>query len=212
MAETVVLPFEPRQGRGSRKAEKLRRAGKTPGIVYGHKEDTVSITVEHDALINAIKHNVRVVDLQGQGKTEKALIKELQWDHLGKDILHVDFERVAADERIKVQIPIELRGVAPGVTGGGILDQQIHALHIECLAIAIPDSVRVMIGELQKGQSIHVRDLKLPEGVTVLDDPDDIVVHLTEPRAEAVPTGEEVPTSAEPEVITRRPAAEEGEE
>jgi large subunit ribosomal protein L25 len=213
MAESVILSYETREGKGTRKAEKLRRAGKTPGVVYGHKEGTLSITVAHDALFNAVKHNVRVVDLQGPGKTEKALIKELQWDHLGKDILHVDFERVAADERIKVTVHIELRGVAPGVAGGGILDQQIHALHVECLAVAIPDNVRVPIGELQKGQAIHVRDLKLPEGVTVLDDPDAIVVHVTEPRVEvAAPTEEEV-TGAEPEVIRPdRRAAEEGEE
>lgn len=211
MAEVVVLAFETREGRGSHKAEKLRRAGKTPGVIYGHKEGTLSIAVSHETLFEAVKHNVRVVDLQGQGKTEKALIKDLQWDYLGKDILHVDFERVGVDERIKITIHIELRGVAPGIAGGGILDQQIHALHVECLAISIPDNVRVAIGELQKGQAIHVRDLKLPEGVTVLDDPDAIVVQVAEPRAETAPTGEEA-TVAEPEVIRSRPVAEDEEE
>lgn len=213
MAEAVVLPYETREGRGSHKAEKLRRAGKTPAVVYGHKQATLPIAISHDTLLNAVKHNVRVVDLQGQGKTEKALIKDLQWDHLGMDILHVDFEWVSADERIKVSVPIELRGVAPGVAGGGVLDQPIHAVQIECLAVAIPDSIRVPIGELQKGMAIHVRDLKLPEGVVLLEDADDVVVHVTEPRVAApVATTEEGAASAEPEVIRSRPAAEEGEE
>ncbi len=211
MAESVVLPYETREGRGSRKAEKLRRGGKTPGVVYGHKQATLSVAVSHDTLLNAVKHNVRVLDLQGQGKTEKALIKDLQWDHLGIDILHVDFEWVSADERIKVSVPIELRGVAPGVAAGGVLDQPIHAIHVECLAIAIPESIRVALGDLHKGQAIHVRDLKLPDGVTVLEDADDVVVHVAEPRVAATPTGEEGAGSAEPELI-RRPGGEEGEE
>lgn len=210
MADSVVLAYETREGKGSRKAGKLRQSGKTPGVVYGHKQATQSVAVSHDELLNAVQHNIRVVDLQGQGKTEKALIKDLQWDYLGVDILHVDFEWVSADERIKVTVPIELRGISPGVANGGVLDQPLHSLHIECLAIAIPESVRVLISELQKGQAIHVRDLKLPEGVVAVDDADALVVHVTEPRATPEP-GEEGAV-AEPEVITRRPAAEEAEE
>src|SRR5206468_4967888 len=88
------------------------------------------------------------------------------WDHLGKDVLHIDFERVSADERIEVPVRIELKGIAPGVTGGGILDQPLHTVMVECLAISIPDSIRVNINELQLGAAIHVKDLTLPEGVT----------------------------------------------
>jgi len=212
MAETIVLPFEVRQSKGTRKAEKLRKSGQTPGVLYGHEQGTVSVAVSHNALLNAVMlHHARVVDLQGQGKTQKALIKALQWDYLGKDILHVDFERVEADERIKVTVPLEIKGIAPGVAAGGSLDQPLHNLHIECLAVAIPDSIRVLINELQKGQAIHVRDLKLPEGVTALDDADAIVIHVTEPQSETTPTEGEA-TTAEPEIITRRPTAEEAEE
>ena len=150
-----------------------------------------------------IRHGAHVVELRLDGAGEQALIRDLQWDHLGKDVLHVDFMRVSKDERIQVPVRIELKGIAPGVTGGGILDQPLHTLTVECLAVRIPDSVRVNINELQLGQAIHVKDLALPEGVTALADPDAIVVQVMTPAAEpeaavAAPAGQ-----AEPEVIGR---------
>jgi large subunit ribosomal protein L25 len=212
MAESVVLQAQKREGRGSHRAEKLRRQGLIPAVVYGHKEATVTIAVPHDDLVNALRHGARVVDLKTDGAVQTALIRDLQWDHLGKDILHVDFSRVSKDERIVVPVRIELRGIAPGVTAGGILDQPLHALEVECLAIAVPESIRVNIGELQIDGSIHVRDLRLPEGVKAMADPDAVVVHVAAPQAEAPAAAAPAAEQAEPEVITRRPAAEEGEE
>jgi large subunit ribosomal protein L25 len=215
MAETVVLTTQKREGRGSHRADKLRKQGLIPGVLYGHKQATVSLAVSSEELSSAIRHGARVVELKTDAGNEQALIRELQWDHLGKDLLHVDFSRVSKDERIVVPVRIELRGIAPGVTGGGILDQQMHALNVECLAIAVPESIRVSIAELQQGMSVHVRDVKVPEGVKVMDDPDAIVVSVAAPRVavEAPAAGAAVPAAeqAEPEVITRRPAAEEGE-
>jgi large subunit ribosomal protein L25 len=212
MAETVVMEVQPRKDRGSRKAAQLRGVGLVPAILYGHKEATLSVAVSAEELHRAIRHGARVLDLKTGGKTEKVLIKELQWDHLGHEILHVDFARVSADERIRVTVPIELRGTAPGATGGGVLDQPMHTLPIECLAINIPESIRVPIGELQLGQSIHVRELHLPEGVKALADPEAIVVHVTTPIAEPEPTVAPVVEQAEPERIGRQKPAEEGEE
>ena len=211
MADSVVLMTEKRDTRGTRTARKLRATGRVPGVVYGHKEATVSVSVAADALLSAVRHGSRVVDLQLEVGLQKAQIAELQWDHLGIDVLHVDFRRVSADERIHVTVPVEVKGIAPGVTAGGILDQPIHSLAIECPAIHVPDSIRVNINELQLGGAIHVRDLHLPPDVTALTDADAIVVHVTAPQAEleaAAPTGEQ----AEPEVIKRKAAAEEGEE
>jgi large subunit ribosomal protein L25 len=151
--------------------------------------------------------------VKAEGKIEKALIKELQWDHLGKEILHVDFARVAADERVEVNVRVELRGTAIGIAAGGVIDQPIHLLAVECLAIAVPDSIRVSVTELQLGQALHVRELVLPEGVKALTDPEAVVVQviakLVEP--EAVPAPEAVVAEpAEPEVIRReRPVEEE---
>src|SRR5262249_17389469 len=158
--ETVTLTTEQRQTRGTKAAARLRKTGRVPAVVYGHKEETTSVSVSAEELAGALRHHARVVDLKAGGNLQKALIRELHWDHLGKDVLDVDFYRVSADERIKVSVPIELRGTAPGVTGGGLLEQPLHSLHVECLAIAIPDTIRVPIGELQIGQAIHVKDVK----------------------------------------------------
>ncbi len=212
MAETTVLEAETRTKHGSHYADRLRKAGKVPAVLYGHKEATVSLALNRDDLAKAIRKGARVLDLKTDGGVQKALINEIQWDHLGMELVHVDFKRVDIHERIHVTVPLELRGIAPGVTGGGVLDQPIHALRVECLAISIPQSIRVNIGELQLDGVIHVRELNLPEGVKTLDDPDAVVVHVKLPVAEAeaapaVPAAE----TAEPEVIGRKAAEEEAE-
>jgi large subunit ribosomal protein L25 len=211
MAESVVLVTQSREGRGSQKARQLRRKGLIPGVVYGHKQDPVSIALPAEELGNAIRHGARVVDLHSGPDVQKALIKELQWDHLGKEIIHIDFARVAADERVRVTVRIETRGIAPGVAAGGILDQPMHTLEVECLVSSVPESIRVNINELQLSQAIHLRDVVMPEGVKPLADPDAIVIQVTapmaEPEAPAVPGAEQ----AEPEVIGRQKGEEEEE-
>jgi len=214
MAETISLPAQPRQDQGTSAARKLRKQGRVPAVLYGHKEATVAITVGAEELSTALRHGARAVAVQLDGKTEQALIQEVQYDYLGKELLHADFKRVSADERVVVPVRIELRGHAPGLTAGGVLDQPIHSLSVECLALAVPDSIRVSVAEMQIGSVIHVKDLTLPEGVKAMIDPDAIVVQLKEPEAEAeaaaVPG--EAATGSEPEVITARRAAEEGAE
>jgi large subunit ribosomal protein L25 len=212
MAESMVLSTQPREGRGSQQARRLRRQGLVPAVLYGHQEGTVKVALSLEALESVVRHGTRVVDLQTSKGVEKALIKEVQWDHLGKHLLHADFARVSEQDRVKVHVTLELRGTAPGVTAGGILDQPLHSVEVECQATAIPDSIRVNINELQLGQALHVRDLKLPEGLVVLADPDAIVVQVTEPQAEPEPTAAAAPETAEPEVIGRKAAEEETEE
>ena len=215
MAETVTLKTHKREGRGSRKAGKLREEGLVPAVLYGHKQETISLSLDHKPLLEAIKHGVRVVEITTDKGTENAQLVEVQWDYLGKDVIHVDLKRVDKDERIHVPVPIELKGIAPGVTAGGQLDQPLHSLHVECPALAVPDTIRVVINELQIEQAIHVRDLKLPEGVLALDDPDAIVVHVIQKQAAPEPVaaeGEVAAGGAEPEVITRKKAEEEGDE
>jgi large subunit ribosomal protein L25 len=211
MAEAVVLTAQKRDGNGSQAAKRLREKGLVPAVVYGHKEATVSVALNADDLHKAIRHGARVVDLQSDGNLQKALIKEIQWDHLGHDILHVDFYRVGADERITVTVPIEIRGTAPGVTAGGLLDQPLHTLSVECPAISVPDSIRVNINELQLGAAIHVRDLTLPPGVQAMTDGDAIVVHVTIPAAEPEAPVGPAAESAEPEIIGKKAAEEGGE-
>jgi large subunit ribosomal protein L25 len=210
MAESVLLVAKPRQAHGTHAARRLRRQGLIPAVVYGHKEAVLSVVLPKDELLKALRHGARVVDLQADGKQEKALIREVQYDHLGQEVLHVDFTRVSADERIIIQVPIELRGTAPGVTAGGLLDQPLHTLEVECPALSVPGSIRVNIGELQIEGVIHVRDLKLPEGVRATADPEAVVVHVAPPKVEAEAPAAAPAETAEPEVIGRKVA--EGEE
>ena len=154
MAESVQLATQPRDKFGTAVTRRLREQGLLPAVLYGHKEATVPLTLSHDDFVKALRHGARLVSLKTDGTSEAAIIQEIQWDHLGKDVLHVDFTRVSADERIRVNVPVELRGIAPGVTGGtGVLDQPLHSLTIECLAISIPESIRVAVNELQLGMA-----------------------------------------------------------
>ncbi len=210
MAETLVLETEERKERGSHQTARLRKAGKVPAIIYGHKEATLSVSLSHDQIGQMIRAGAPVVDIKTHHGVEKAQIMELQWDHLGKEVLHVDFKRVSADERIQTDVTIEIRGTAPGVAEGGLVSQPLHSLRVECLAIAVPKSIRVNIGELQVGASIHVKDIQLPENVKSLDDPEAIIVQVTKPTAETE-EGAEPAAVAEPEVITARKKEEEGE-
>jgi large subunit ribosomal protein L25 len=214
MAQAVVVKADERADLGTKVARRLRRNGKIPAVVYGHKEATVSLTIDHDEIFKAIRHGARLVDLQvGSKGAEKALIRDVQWDYLGQDILHIDFARVAADEKIHLEVRVEIRGTAPGIAQGGNLVQPLHGLEVECLVTNIPESIRVNVGELQLNQAIHVKELKLPEGVKVLNDPEAIVVQVSLAKVEAEAPAAGAPAeSAEPELIGRKPAEEGAEE
>ena len=217
MADAVILTALDRTEHGTHNARRLRKNGKIPAVLYGHKEATIPLSLSRDELYKAVRHGVRLVDVKQGDKLEKALIRDVQWDPLGHDILHVDFTRVSMDERIQVDVRVELRGTAPGVTAGGVLNQPLHNLKVECLAIAIPQSIRVSVAELQLEQAIQVKALTLPEGVKVLNDPEAIIVQCVPkiieevapaPGAAVAPVAE----SAEPELIGRKKPEEAEEE
>ena len=211
MADALVLVTQPRSSRGTREARRLRNKGLIPAVVYGHGEATVSVALPGEDLAKIVRQGTHIVDLQTDGNVQKALIRDVQWDHLGRDLLHVDFARVGADERVVVTVPIEIRGVAPGIAAGGVLDQPMHSLSVECPVVAVPDHIRVNVGELQLGEAIHVRDLTMPENVKAMADEDAIVVHVTvkQVEEEAAPAAPAAAESAEPEVIGRKAAEEE---
>lgn len=199
MSGSVTLKTTPRTATGSRASDKLRKQGLVPGIVYGHKQANVQIAVNAKELDTAIRvQHARVLDLEIDGKTETVLIRELQWDYLGKEMIHIDFERKDRAELVRVSVPVALKN-APKATGGGVLDQPFHALHVECPLGGIPDSIAIDITNLTLGNPIHVRDLTLPTGVKVLDPGEAVVVQLKLPGVEAAPTVTE--PGAGPEVI-----------
>jgi large subunit ribosomal protein L25 len=209
MADVVVLKAETRTGNGRRDSIRARKKGHVPAIVYGHKEVPEPVLVNHDLLFDAIKHRHRNLTLDIAGKTQAVILQDVQYDYLGKDILHADFRRVDAGERIRVIVPVELRGIAVGTNSGGVIDQPMHTIHIECPGTSVPETIRVRIDDLQIGHSIHVKELKLPEGVKVLEELEAVVVQVKMPGAEPLPA--EVPGGNEPEVITAKKKAEDDE-
>jgi len=207
------LPAQTRAKQGTAEARRVRRANQIPAVMYGHKETNENIAISHDDFWSVIRHNQRIVDVEVKGgKLQKCLVRAVQWDVLGKEVVHVDFERVSADERIHLNIPIKLKGNAI-VSPGSVLNFHLHELEIECSVINIPEAVVVNIADLKLGQAIHVRDLQLPEGVKALTDADETVVAIVVHVEKAEPTALDVTAVAEPEVLTaRKPTEEEGEE
>ena len=209
MAGNVQLQAEPRTGSGSRAAAKIRKQGRIPGVVYGHKQANVAVSVDAEELDRAIRvRHARVLDLQIEGKSDTVLIRELQWDHLGRTMLHVDFARVSETDRVRVSVPVELRN-SPKVTGGGVLDQPLHVLHVECAPTKIPEAIRIDITNLTLGEPIHVKDVQVPEGVKVLEPPEAVVVHLKLPGIEPVVVAAPAEPGAGPEVIKKEKKEEE---
>ncbi|MBX7168918.1 MAG: 50S ribosomal protein L25 [Pirellulales bacterium] len=206
MAE--VLNVKKRESFGKRRTRRMRTGGSIPAVLYGHGGETVSLAVPTEQLAAAIRHGSRLVELQG-AVAEKALIRELQFDTFGVDVLHVDFARVSEDERIEVTVAIELRGEAPGLKDGGVVSHQLHEVEIECLAAAIPDKLYLSVNHLGLNQSLTIKDLSLPANVKVLAEDDTVVAECHEPKA--VVESEAPAEGAEPELIGRK-AEDEGEE
>lgn len=209
MAEVIQFETKNRSEYGKQATRKLRRQGLCPVVLYGHGEGTLTLSLPSSDLEKAIRHGSRVVDLKADGKVQKALIRDVQWDFLGKEIVHVDFYRISADERVVVTVPIEIRGTAPGIAAGGILDQPIHTLSVECLAVSVPGSIRVNVSALQLGNVIHVKDLTLPDGVIAKQDPEAVVVQVTQREDEEAAEPGMAEGPVEPEVIGRKAAEEE---
>jgi large subunit ribosomal protein L25 len=204
MSDSVEVKV--RKETGTRASRKLRREGLVPAVLYGHGEKCVDLVATREAVQAAVRHGSRIVELKGAVKTG-ALIRELQWDTFGVEPIHVDFLRVSATDRIKVKVPVELKGECPGQRAGGVVNIILHEVELECRADAVPEKIHVAVGKLALGGTIKVHDLELPAGAKALADADDAVVTCTV----LVEKGEEAATGgAEPELIGRKPA-EEGE-
>jgi len=198
-----------RKEHGTRACMRLREQALVPGNMYGHKQDPIPLTVAAPELLQQLNEGHRVLDVDLDGQHETAIIREIQWDTFGKHLMHVDLLRVDPNEKLTVEVKIELKGTAPGALGGGILDHEMRSVLIECLAIQIPDSIPVKIGHLEVGQSIHVRELEMPPNCRCLSHAEDVVVQILAKGAQPVLTASEGP--AQPELI-KKPAKEGAED
>lgn len=207
--QSAQVTAEPRDALGSRANRRLRQSGLLPGVIYGHKEAVIPVSLPRKQVVDHLNHGAHLFDLSLSGKSEKVLVKQVQFDHLGTEVIHVDFARVSLDEKVKVTVPLELKGEPKGAADGGVLQQIIARLDVECLVTEIPDAIRHNVAEMALNDILHIKDLKIPAGVKVLQDGELIVATVKEVLEEVAPPPEEE-GAAEPEVIGRKPA--EGEE
>jgi large subunit ribosomal protein L25 len=210
MAET--LRVEKRESLGKRNNVRLRRSGRVPAVLYGHGEDSVNLVLAADKLEASLRHGAKVVDLDGDA-SGKALFQDVQWDTFLQHVVHVDLLRVRAGEKVKIDVPIELRGEAAGVLDGGLIEQVVHSIEIEVALDVIPDKLHLNIKTLKIGDHLTAKDIiDLPAGATILSDEDEMIVHCVAPVVEEE---EEAPAeegaAAEPEVIGKGKEDEEEE-
>jgi large subunit ribosomal protein L25 len=205
--QSAQVTAKQRKELGSRANKRLRDSGFVPGVVYGHKEAVIPVTLPKKELTTYIDHGTHLFDLALDGKSEKVLVKEVQYDHLGLEILHIDFARVSLDEKVEVTVALELKGTPKGEAEGGVLQQIISELEIECLVTDIPEVIRHNVSDMEKDAVLHIKELKLPPGVRVLQD-EDLIVATVKEVLEAAPVEVAEAAAAEPEVIGRKPEEE----
>ena len=215
MAKQVKLKAEPRTNVGRSAVRKLRARGLIPAVIYGGKNEPQALQVaarEINAMMShASGENVLVeLEIAGEDSSRTALVQEVQHSPVGGEIRHVDFHAISMDQMIQAEVPLEAMGTAVGVkTFGGLLEQSLRALAIECLPADLPDRITVDVSQLNIGDSIHVRDIQLPSGVTAKVQPDLTAFSVVAPVVEEEPVVAEAEAAAGPEVITEK--KEEGE-
>lgn len=208
MAKQVKLAVERREATGRSAARKLKARGIVPAVVYGGREKAQPLQLSRSDLSNVLSHasgeNILVeLEIAGEGGTRMAMVQEVQHSPVGGEVLHVDFHAVSMDEKIEADIPIEPTGTANGVKNfGGLLEQSLRELVVECLPRDLPDRISVDVSDLNIGDSIHVRDIKLPDGVTAQVQAELTVFSVLAPTVEEEPVA--AAEAAAPEVITEK--------
>jgi large subunit ribosomal protein L25 len=204
-----LLHVENRKSVGKRNNVRLRREGRLPAVLYGHGEEPVSLTLAADQFEASLRHGAKVVDLDGAA-SGKALLQDVQWDTFFQQVLHVDLLRVRAGERVTIDVPVELRGEAPGARDGGVIEQMIHSIEIEVSLDVIPDKLHLNINQLQIDGQLTAKDIvDLPEGAKILSDEDAMIVHCVLPVTEEEEAPAEEAAAGEPEVIGKGKEEEE---
>lgn len=214
MAKQVKLTAERRTAIGRSAVRKLKASGSVPAVMYGSKDKPEALQVSKrdiNALLSHAAGENILVELEIAGKSRLALVQEVQHAPLGGAVLHVDFHAVSQDEVIHADVPLEPVGTANGVKNmGGLLEQSLRSLAIECLPRDLPDVIRVDVSELNIGDAIHVRDLQLPSGVSTRIEPELTAFSVLAPTVEEEPVAATAEAAAGPEVITAKKEEPEG--
>ena len=211
--EEIVLEAELREGKGRASSKDLRESGYLPSVVYFHGQDALAIKFPRSALLKLVhQHRIEsvIINLKIRGdkkvKGRPCLVKEIQYDPVREDIIHVDFNEISLTEAIKVNVPIQVKGEAIGVKQeGGSLEHLLWEIEVECLPTNIPKNIQVDITALKMGEAIHIKDIVFPEGVKPLNDLAAIVLHVAAPMKEEAPAEAiEGEAGKEPEVIKEK--------
>lgn len=214
--QIAKIEGEKRDPGGRAANNRLRKRGLVPAVVYGHERPPETIAVSQHDLLMALEHTRHVVNVAIGGKETQYLLKDVQYDHLHHTPIHADLMRVDIHERVHVTVDLELRGEPHGVHEGGDLIQILTGLDIECPLLDIPGALRVKVDHLGVGQTLHVREIELPEGVTTRHNPEDVVATVRAKRGGLAGAEEEEAelegeaAAGEPEVIGRTAKEEEG--
>ena len=211
MAKQQKLAAQKRETAGRSAVNKIKAQGLVPAVIYGAKEEPMKLTIsarEIGTLLSRATSEHVLVDLEiadgGQKSNRLALIQEVQHHPLKRNVLHVDFHAVRADEKLHADIPVEPTGEADGVKNfGGILEINLHSVEVECLPKDLPEIIIIDVTRLGVGDAIHIKDLQLPEGVTVRGDGELTVVRVAAPTVEIEPVAA-VAAAAGPEVIKEK--------
>jgi len=220
--EELFLDAEIRQEVGRGKVKALKDKGFIPAVVYAEGKEALALKLSHRQLVQLVHHhriegvviNLNIKDDKKQ-KARPCLIKEIQHDPVHGEILHVDFNQISLTKAIKVNIPVTAKGESIGVKQeGGSLEHILWEIEVECLPTSIPKEIEIDVTQLKMGESIHVKDIVVPQGVKVLNDPGAIVLSVAAPMKEEVPAeAVEGEAAQEPEVIKeKKEVAAEGAE
>ncbi|RPI47262.1 MAG: 50S ribosomal protein L25/general stress protein Ctc [Betaproteobacteria bacterium] len=203
----------PRNHNGTGPSRRMRRTGRVPGVVYGGGKQSQPIELDHHALARHLKmesFHASILDMSLEGARERVLLRDVQMHPWKTEVLHVDFQRVAADRKIHMKVPLHFinAAVCPGVKEGGVVSHVMNDVDIQCLPDNLPEYVEVDLAQLDLGDSIHLNELKMPEGVEPVarlraDNP--VVVTVTVPRAAVEETVAEA-AAGTTEIITEKPA------
>lgn len=198
--EKIKLAAQVREKTGKGVARKLRQSGLVPAVIYGKGKDPQALVVDPQEVKNYLAGNVIFdLDIEGLG-TMPAMIKDIQKDVISGDLKHVDFLHISMDEKVTVSVPVVLVGDAPGVQEGGVIQQLLWELEVECLPLEIPESLEVDVSNLGVGESLSVSNLQVPEGITILTSEEETIVTIVVPTT-AAENEESEGEITEPEVI-----------
>jgi large subunit ribosomal protein L25 len=201
---------ETRTARGSRQTRLLRAQGKTPAIIYGMAKDPLAVSLPTVEALAVLKSGSHIMDVALDGKPEKLLIQDVQYDFMQAGLDHLDLMRIDPKKKVRVKVALEFRGTPKGAKEGGILETQTTVVEIEVSPLQIPDNIRVNVDHLELHDIIHAREVSLPEGAKLIDYAEKIICQVRTVKEEVAAVVVEA-GPAEPEVIGKK-KEEEGAE